>query len=104
VDEASLGLEAIAEAGHGGHFFGTAHTLARYESAFYEPLLSDWDNYDNWRDRGSMDAATRANRIWKQLLAEYEQPPVDPAVDEALRDYVARRKGEIHGSSGGASA
>ena len=97
VDADSLGLDAIAEAGHGGHFFGTAHTLARYESAFYAPLLSDWDNYDNWLDRGSPDAALRANRIWKQLLAEYEQPGIDPAIDEALRDYVARRKREIHG-------
>ncbi len=97
VDEASLGLEAITAVGHGGHFFGAAHTLERYETAFYTPLLSDWDNYDNWRDRGSPDAATRANRIWKQLLAEYEQPPLDPGVDEALRDYVTRRKQEIHG-------
>ena len=81
---------------HGGHFFGTAHTLERYERAFYAPLLSDWDNYDNWEDRGSPDAAVRANRIWKQLLAEYQPPAIDPAVDEALRDYVARRKREIH--------
>jgi trimethylamine--corrinoid protein Co-methyltransferase len=102
VDADSLGLDAIAEAGHGGHFFGTAHTLARYESAFYAPLLSDWDNYDNWLDRGSPDAALRANRIWKQLLAEYEQPGIDPGVDEALRDYVARRKREIHGAAGAA--
>jgi trimethylamine---corrinoid protein Co-methyltransferase len=97
VDDATLGLEAIAAVGHGGHFFGTAHTLERYERAFYAPLLSDWDNYDNWKDRGSPDAAVRANRIWKQLLAEYQPPAIDPAVDEALRDYVARRKREIHG-------
>ncbi len=95
VDEASLAVEAIAAVGHGGHFFGTAHTLARYETAFYTPLLSDWDNYDNWRDRGRPETATRANRIWKQLLAEYEQPLLDPAVEEALRDYVARRKRQI---------
>jgi trimethylamine---corrinoid protein Co-methyltransferase len=98
VDQETLGLAAVAEAGHGGHFFGTAHTLERYESAFYSPLLSDWDNYDNWRDRGSPDAAVRANRIWKQLLAEYEQPGIDPAIDEALRAYVTRRKRHIHGS------
>ena len=97
LDEASLGIEAIAAVGHGGHFFGTAHTLERYETAFYTPLLSDWDNYDNWKDRGSPEAAVRANRIWKQILAEYQPPPIDPAVDEALRDYVARRKREIHG-------
>ncbi len=97
VDEASLALEAIAAVGHGGHFFGAAHTLERYETAFYTPLLSDWDNYDNWRDRGRPEAAIRANRIWKQLLAEYKQPPLDPAVEEALRDYVARRKRRIEG-------
>jgi trimethylamine---corrinoid protein Co-methyltransferase len=95
VDEASLGVATIAEIGHGGHFFGAAHTLARYEHAFYAPLLSDWDNYDNWVLRGSPEAATRANRIWKQMLLEYEQPPLDPAVEEALRDYVERRKREI---------
>jgi trimethylamine--corrinoid protein Co-methyltransferase len=100
IDEASLGLDAILQAGHGGHFFGTAHTLERYEHAFYTPLLSDWDNYDNWRDRGSPDAATRANKIWKQLLAEYERPQIDPATEEALQDYVARRKREIPGGAG----
>jgi trimethylamine--corrinoid protein Co-methyltransferase len=95
VDEATLGLEAIRDVGHGGHFFGTPHTLERYETAFYAPLVSDWDNFDNWRDRGSPSAAQRANAIWKQLLTEYQQPPIDPGVDEALKDYVARRKREI---------
>ena len=95
VDAASLALDAVAEAGHGGHFFGTAHTLARYETAFYAPLVSDWDNFDNWRDRGSPSTAERANAVWKQLLQSYEQPPLDPAIDEALRDYAARRKREI---------
>lgn len=93
VSPDSLALDAIAEVGPGGHFFGAAHTLQRYESAFYAPLLSDWRNFERWQEAGGEDAARRANRIWKQLLAEYQAPPLDPAVDEQLADYVARRKG-----------
>jgi trimethylamine---corrinoid protein Co-methyltransferase len=95
VDEAALALDAIEEAGPGGHFFGTAHTLERYDTAFYAPLVSDRDNHDNWLDRGSPTTADRANQVWKKLLAAYERPALDPAVDEALRDYVARRKREL---------
>ena len=94
VDEASLALEAIREVGAGGHFFGSDHTMSRYETAFYTPLLSNWDNHTTWLDRGGVQARERANVIWKQLLTEYEQPPLDPAIDEALGAYVARRKAE----------
>ncbi|MGB1286557.1 MAG: trimethylamine methyltransferase family protein, partial [Aggregatilineales bacterium] len=55
---------AIADVGHGGHFFGTQHTLDRFETAFYSPLLSDWDNFENWADRGSVDATTRASHLF----------------------------------------
>ncbi len=99
VDEASLGLEAIAEVGPGGHFFGAAHTLERYETAFYRPILSDWRNFETWAEDGARTATERANRVWKQLLAEYEPPPLDPAVAEALDAFVERRKREI-GTSG----
>jgi trimethylamine--corrinoid protein Co-methyltransferase len=95
VSEATLGVEAIAEVGPAGHFFGAAHTLERYETAFYTPLVSEWDNYENWVDRGSKTAEQRANTVAKRLLAEDEQPPIDPAVDEALKAFVARRKREI---------
>jgi len=94
VSEATLALDAMRAVGPGGHFFGTEHTLARYETAFYAPLLSNWDNYDTWVQRGSIDAPRRANAIWHQLLEEYEQPPIDPAIDGALRDYMDRRKRE----------
>ncbi len=94
VDEDSLALDAIREVGPGGHFFGAAHTLARYESAFYAPMLSDWRNFETWREAGALTADKRANALWKQLLAEYEAPPIDPAIDEALKDYVERRKRE----------
>jgi trimethylamine--corrinoid protein Co-methyltransferase len=95
VDAETLALDAIREVGPGGHFFGSEHTMERYETAFYAPLLSDWSNYETWLEAGSINTEQRANRIWKQLLAEYEQPPIDPAIDEALADYVARRKREI---------
>jgi trimethylamine--corrinoid protein Co-methyltransferase len=90
-----LALDAIAEVGPGGHHFGTAHTLQRYESAFYEPIVSSRVNFESWQEAGSEDAAMRANTIWKQMLRDYEQPPLDAAIDEALVDYVERRKQEI---------
>jgi trimethylamine--corrinoid protein Co-methyltransferase len=90
-----LAVEAIKGVAPGGHFFGAAHTLARYEKAFYRPLLSDWSNYENWTDAGGRDATRRATGIWKQMLAEYVAPPLDPAVREELRAYVARRTLEL---------
>ena len=93
--EADIAVDAIKEVGPGGHFFGTAHTLARYETAFYEPLVSDWRNFETWEEDGSRSATERANTIWKRLLADYEPPPLDPAIKDAIDDYVARRKREI---------
>jgi trimethylamine--corrinoid protein Co-methyltransferase len=87
--------DAIREVGPGGHFFGAAHTLERYETAFYQPLLSDWRNYETWEEAGSPTATERATAIWKQLLKEYEQPPLDPAVAEELEAFVRRRKDDI---------
>ncbi|MEZ5777161.1 MAG: trimethylamine methyltransferase family protein [Paracoccaceae bacterium] len=87
-------FEAIAEVGPGGHFFGSAHTLARYETAFYEPLVSDWRNFGQWTDDGALTATERANRIWKRVIADFEPPPVDPARIEAVEDYIARRTRE----------
>ena len=94
TDEASLGVAAITDVGAGGHFFGTAHTMSRYETAFHAPMLSNWDNYPNWLERGAVELPQRANAVWKQVLAEYEAPLPDVAVAEALADYVARRKRE----------
>lgn len=98
IDEEALALPFIAEVGPGGHHLGTAHTLARYRSEFYRPILSDRQNYDKWREDGSHDAARRAHTIAQQLIAAYELPPLDPAISEALTDFVARRKHEILGS------
>lgn len=97
VNKDTLGFDAIKEVGPGGHFFGSPHTLQRYEHAFYHPLLSDGRNYETWTEQGRESADVRANRIWKRMLSEYEQPPLDRAVDDALKDFVARRKREIMG-------
>jgi trimethylamine--corrinoid protein Co-methyltransferase len=94
VTDEALSLDAIAEAGVGGHFFGTAQTMAQYETAFHAPMLSNWDNYPTWVERGREEAPVRANRIWKELLAQYEEPALDPAIAEALHAFVARRKSE----------
>ncbi len=95
VNDDELALDAITAVDPGGHHFGTAHTLARYETAFYIPMLSSRQNFEAWQEAGSLDAARRANALWKQLLSEYQRPPMDPAIEDALIDYVARRKLEI---------
>ena len=92
VNEETIALNAIAEAGPGGHFFGVKHTMSRYETAFYQPILTDQRNFETWEEAGAVDTQQRANGIWKQLLTEYQQPPLDPAIDEELSEYVARRK------------
>lgn len=97
VDEASLALAAIAEIGPGGHHLGTTHTQERYRTAFHATSLADRLSHDTWTLAGSEDAATRANRIWKEMLAQYEQPPLDPAIAEALHEYVVRREKELVG-------
>jgi len=95
VDEGSLGFDAMVDVGPGGHFFGTAHTLERFEHAFYEPMVSDWRNFETWQADGSHTATERANTIWKRLLAEAVPPPLDPSIVEELDAFVARRKREI---------
>jgi trimethylamine--corrinoid protein Co-methyltransferase len=94
VDDAELALDAIAATPPGGHFFGGAHTLERYRTAFYEPLVSDWSNFGQWTEAGARDATTRANETWKRVLAEVEPPPLDDAIREELEAFVARRMAE----------
>jgi len=95
VNDDTLALDAIAEVGPGGHFFGAEHTMERYETAFYTPMLSDWRNYESWEEAGAQTAEVRATRIWQQLLETYEAPPMDEATREALDTFVARRKEEL---------
>jgi trimethylamine--corrinoid protein Co-methyltransferase len=90
-----LAVDAIKGVEPGGHFFGTAHTLARFETAFHRPLLSDWSNFENWMEAGGKDATQRATGLWQRLLAEYEAPLLDPAVREAVAEYVAKRAAEL---------
>ncbi len=95
VDDNQLAIDAFAEVGPGNHFFGSSHTLANYETAYWESDVADNDPWETWSERGSLDAATRANQRWKQVLADYEAPPIDPGTDEALRAFMERRKAEM---------
>lgn len=92
-DEA-LGVAAIRDVGPGGHFFGTPHTQARYKNAFYAPIISDWRNYETWAEAGAPTAIQKANRLWKERLAAYEEPPLDPAIREEIDAFVERRIAE----------
>jgi len=85
-------LDAIREVGPGKHFLGCAHTQANFEHAFYRSTIADNNSFEQWESEGSLDATQRGNRLWKRMLEEYQPPPIDPAVDEALLDYMARRK------------
>ena len=90
-----LALEAFRTNAHGDHFLGNPHTLANFETAFWRSELADHNSYEQWLEEDSLTAAQRANARWKQMLADYEPPPVDEAVDAELRDFVARRKAEM---------
>lgn len=90
-----LGLETIKSVPTGGHFFGTDHTMARYETAFYSPILSDWTNYEAWEAAGAKTALNRATGLWQQALREYEEPIMPEDRKEALDEYVTRRRAEI---------
>ncbi|MCG3139863.1 MAG: Glycine betaine methyltransferase [Anaerolineae bacterium] len=96
LDEEGLALDAFAEIGPGGYFFGAAHTLRHFRDAFYRPLLADVQNYTRWEQKGAETAEMRAQRVWKKWLREYAPPPMDAGVLEALNEYVARRKQEIN--------
>lgn len=92
VDEGSLALDAIREVGPGGHYFGAAHTKARYRNAFFAPMVSDWRNYETWEEAGSPTAYDRTNALYKEKLANYHQPPMDKDAYDALAEFVAKRK------------
>lgn len=95
LSENGQAMDALREVGPGSHFLGSAHTQANFETAFYRSPVSDSNSFEQWELEGSMDAAQRANRVWKKMLNEYEAPAIDPAIDEALCEFVTRRKGEF---------
>ncbi len=92
VDDDQLAVEAFAEVGPGNHFFGCSHTMAHYETAFWDSSLADNEPFEKWQAAGSEDAASRANKAWKRALAEYEAPALDEGIREGLHDFVAQKK------------
>jgi trimethylamine--corrinoid protein Co-methyltransferase len=94
LSENAQAMAAIADTGPGRHFLGSAHTQANFLGALFRPDLPDNNSYEHWSDAGAHDMADRANAMWKQRLAAYEDPGLDPAIDEELQDYIARRKSE----------
>ncbi|MDX1513753.1 MAG: trimethylamine methyltransferase family protein [Gammaproteobacteria bacterium] len=95
TSENGQAMDAIREVGPGQHFLGCAHTQANFENAFYRSSVADNNSFEQWESEGAKDAAQRANAIWKRLLNEYEPPPIDPGVDEALQAFVDKRKAEM---------
>ena len=95
MSDRAQALDAIREVGPGRHFLDSTHTQANFETAFFQPMNADANSYEQWLAEGGKDAATRANERWKQLLRDYQQPALDPAVDEALAEFVAKRKASM---------
>ncbi len=92
VNDDTLGLEALREGGPGAHMFGSAHTMAHYENAYWDSNMHDDQTYETWSEQGSEDSIKRANRRWKKTLEDYQAPPIDIATDEALQSFIAERK------------
>ena len=90
-----FGLDAMADVGVGGHFFGTEHTLSRYKTAFYDSMLSDWQNQENWQLAGAMTSTERAAQLWQEILKTYEKPQMDSSITEELDAFMAKRKEQI---------
>lgn len=95
IDDDSLAFGAHEEVGHGGHFLGAMHTMERFRTCFYRPLLSSSDNYERWVKNGALDTAARAENIWQQRLESYEQPALDEGIRAELEDFVTRRRREL---------
>jgi trimethylamine--corrinoid protein Co-methyltransferase len=95
MSENGQAVDAIIDNGPGQHFLGTAHTLANFETAFYRSEIADNNSFEQWLEDGGLDAAQRANAIWKRMLREYEAPPLDEGIDEALGEFIAKRKASM---------
>jgi trimethylamine--corrinoid protein Co-methyltransferase len=99
LSENGQAMDAIREVGPGAHFLGCAHTQANFETAFYRSPVADNNSFEQWEADGAMDAERRANALWKGMLERYEPPPIDPGIDEALREFMTRRKAEMPDAS-----
>lgn len=95
LNDDQLARDAYLEVEPGGHFLGSAHTMRHYQNAFYDAELSDSENVESWEEKGSMDMRKRAYKKWNAMLDNYEQPPMDLAIKDALDDFIARRKNEL---------
>ena len=95
IDEGSIAFDAHQEVGHGGHFLGAMHTMERFRTCFYRPMLSSSENYERWMRNGSIDTAARATKIYKDKLEAFEAPPLDDAIRAELEEYVTRRRTEL---------
>lgn len=95
IDEGTMAFDAHQEVGHGGHFLGAAHTMERFRTCFYMPMLSSSENFERWSRGGRHDATDRATKLYRERLAAYEPPPLDPAIGQELEEYVTRRRREL---------
>nr|WP_319826600.1 trimethylamine methyltransferase family protein [Thalassovita sp.] len=95
VNYDTLGFEALAQNGPGEHLFGTDHTLRHYQTAYWDSALNDDQPFETWSEQGEIDSAQRANQRWKNILNNYEAPALDPGIDEALRDFIDRKKASM---------
>ncbi|WP_159587766.1 trimethylamine methyltransferase family protein [Chelativorans xinjiangense] len=93
-DEEAIGYDAVADVQPGGHFFSTPHTMGRFRTAFYEPIVADWSNFGNWTESGSLNATQRANLVWKKVLVDFEPPASAAAAGEVLDAFIAPRIAE----------
>jgi len=99
LSENGQAMDAIREVGPGSHFLGCSHTQANFETAFYRSTIADNNSYEQWEAEGRLDAAQRANKLWKRMLREYEAPPLDPGIDEALQEFIAKKKAAVPDSN-----
>ncbi len=99
ASENGQAMDALATVGPGNHFLGCEHTQANFETAFYRSTTADNNSFEQWQSEGALDAAQRANSTWKKMLDEYEAPPIDEGLDEALREFVMTKKNAVPDSN-----
>ena len=92
LTENGQAMDALREVGPGSHFLGCAHTQANFETAFYRSTIADNNSFEQWQAEGAQDAAQRANALVRKMLADYQAPDLDPAIDEALQAFMRERK------------